>query len=270
MTNMIRSSLAAAAMLLAAGCASLPPPKDGGTPAGFREIRNEPHYRLAVRPGEAAWPQPALFRLPEATVVEGAIGTGITPQQAQVVATHAARSMCLALAPWMQWTTADEGGRILLQVQRIGASSSELAATSAVLDALVPGPFRLPAGLGTLEVNTRVEDAAGATVLDVRWARGANPLLHRARVSTIGDAWELAPSNARDLVAELAPLKLAAQPDPVREANIAACEQRFGQVSVAGRAASFLVPLSPEAIDPASGKPAGDAPAEDQPAAGKP
>jgi hypothetical protein len=255
MTSIIRSSLAAVAMLLATGCASLPPPKDGGTPAGYREIRNEPHYRLALRPGEAAWPLPPLFRLPQATVSEGAIGTGITPEQAAVVATHAARSMCLALAPWMQWTTAEEGGRILLQVQRIGASNSELAATSAVLDALVPGPFRLPAGLGTLEVNTRVEDAAGASVLDVRWARGANPLIHRARVSTIGDAWELAPSNARDLVAELAPLKLARQPDPVRKANVAACDERFGRVSVAGRAASMFVPFSPEAIDPSDDTP---------------
>lgn len=250
-----RSTLAVVAMLLGAGCASLPPSPDGGTPAGYREIRNEPHYQVAVRTGEAAWPLPPVFRLPEATLVEGAIGDGVTQAQAEVVATHAARSVCQALAPWLQWTTADDGGRVVLEVQQIAASSSELAATSAVLDAVVPGPFRLPAGLGSLRIRGRIEAPTGAPLLEIRWARGANPLLHRARVSTIGDAWELAPSHASDLQKALAPLKLAEQPEAVQEANAAACEQRFGVVSVAGRAASLFVPLSPEAIDPSDDAP---------------
>lgn len=249
MINAIRP-LVVLAVLLGTGCASLSPARDGGTPAGYRVVRDQPHYQVAVRTGEAAWPQPPVFRLPEATIAEGAIGPGITPEQAEVVATHAARSVCLALAPWMQWTTADDGGRVVLELQQIAASSSGLAATSAVIDAVVPGPFRLPAGLGALRINGRIEAAAGAPLLEIRWARGANPLLHRARVSSIGDAWELAPSHARDLKEMLAPLKLAAQADSVQKANAAACEQRFGHVSVAGRAASFFVPLSPEAIDP--------------------
>ena len=246
---MFRPALAVLAALLGAGCASLPPAQEGDTPAGYREVRDQPHYRVAVRSGEAAWPLPAVFRLPEATVTEGATGPGITPAQAELVANHAARSVCLALAPWMQWTTADEGGRVVLDVQRIASSSSGLAATSAVIDAVVPGPFRLPAGLGALGIDSRIEAPAGAPLLEMRWARGANPLLHRARASSIGDAWELAPSHARDLKEALAPLKLAEQPDAVRKANVAACEERFGRVSVAGRAASMFVPLSPEAID---------------------
>jgi len=255
MTNALRSSLAVVAILLGAGCASLPPAQQGGTPAGFREVRDQPHYRVAVRSGEAAWPLPAVFRLPEATIVEGATGPGITPAQAELVANHAARSVCLALAPWMQWTTADEGGRVLVELQRIASSSSGLAATSAVIDAVVPGPFRLPAGLGALGIDSRIETSSGAPLLELRWARGANPLLHRARASSIGDAWELAPSHARDLKEALVPLKLAEQTDTVRKANVAACEQRFGRVSVAGRAASMFVPLSPEAIDPSDDVP---------------
>lgn len=256
MTNIFRSALAVLATLLGAGCASLPPAEEGSTPAGYREVRDQPHYRVAVRSGEAAWPLPAVFRLPEATAVEGATGPGITPAQAELVANHAARSVCLALAPWMQWTTANEGGRVVVDVQRIASSSSGLAATSAVIDAVVPGPFRLPAGLGALGIDSRIEAPAGTPLLEMRWARGANPLLHRARASSIGDAWELAPSHARDLKEALIPLKLAEQPDAVRTANVAACEQRFGKVSAAGRAASMFVPLSPEAIDPSDNAPA--------------
>ena len=111
------------------------------------------------------------------------------------------------------------------------------------------------AGLGALRVDTRIEDGTGAALLELQWERGANPLLHRARASSIGDAWELAPSHARDLEEVLAPLKLAKQAEPVRKANIATCEQRFGRVSVAGRAASMFVPLSPEAIDPSDDAP---------------
>lgn len=255
MQAFIRSVLAAAILLLGAGCASLPPAAAGDAASGFREVRNQPHYRVSVRDGTAAWPTPPLFRLPMVEVASDALDTAISPAQGGVVATHAARTVCLALAPWLQWTSADEGGRVALQVRRVAASSSGLAATSAVIDAVVPGPFRLPAGLGALRVDTRIEDGAGAALLELQWERGANPLLHRARASSIGDAWELAPSHARDLEEVLAPLKLAKQAEPVRKANIATCEQRFGRVSVAGRAASMFVPLSPEAIDPSDDTP---------------
>lgn len=244
-------------VLLAAGCASVPRAGAGSdASAGFRTVRDQPHYQVGVRPGEAAWPAAPMFRLPDASLMDGALDDGITPAQAEVVANHAARSVCQALAPWLRWTTAEEGGRMTLQLRRLTASSRGAAATSALIDTVVPGPFRLPAGLGALEIASRVEDASGAALLEMQWARGANPLLHRARVSAIGDAWELAPSHARDLRDALRPYLPAEQPDDVRKANIATCEQRFGRVNVAGRAASMFVPLSPEAIDPARDAPA--------------
>lgn len=218
-------------------------------------IKDQPHYRIGARTGGAAWPVPPVFRLPETGIRDDALDAAVTPSQANVVVAHAARSVCLVLAPWVQWTTTDEGGRVVVEVRRITASSSGLAATSAVLDAVVPGPFRLPAGLGALDIETRVEDATGAPLLELAWARGANPLLHRARASSIGDAWELAPSHARDLRDALRPLGMATQPDAIRRANITACEVRFGRVSAAGRAASMFIPLSPEAIDPSDDAP---------------
>lgn len=252
---------------------------------GFVPVHDQPHYQVRVRAGDAAWPAPPVFRMPQASIAAGAADGGITASQAEVVANHAARNVCLALAPWVQWTNADEGGRVALEVQRIAASSSGLATTSAVIDAVVPGPFRLPAGLGALEVNTRVSDASDATLHEMRWARGANPLLHRARASPIGDAWELAPSVSRDLRDALKPRLGPQLPASERSANVAACEQRFGKVNTAGRAASMFIPLSPEAIDPSDDTPAdskasdgtppaaappADTPAASPPAAGTP
>ena len=229
MQAFIRSVLAAAILLLGAGCASLPPAAAGDAASGFREVRNQPHYRVSVRDG-----------------------TGCLKRQIHDAVDHRPGGEAVEVLEDQQDHPL---ARVALQVRRVAASSSGLAATSAVIDAVVPGPFRLPAGLGALRVDTRIEDGAGAALLELQWERGANPLLHRARASSIGDAWELAPSHARDLEEVLAPLKLAKQAEPVRKANIATCEQRFGRVSVAGRAASMFVPLSPEAIDPSDDAP---------------
>jgi hypothetical protein len=270
MNRLPRATLPVLAILFAAGCASVPSSGDRSPAEGFLPVHDQPHYQVRVRAGEAAWPAPPVFRMPQASIKEGASDAGINASQAEVVANHAARSVCLALAPWVQWSSAEEGGRISLEVQRIAASSSGLATTSAVIDAVVPGPFRLPAGLGALEVNTRVEDASGAPLLEMRWARGANPLLHRARASPIGDAWELAPSLSRDLRDALKPRLGSQLPASERSANVAACEQRFGKVNTAGRAASMFIPLSPEAIDPSDNKPADMKPADGKASDGAP
>jgi len=255
MTNFTRSALPLLALLLSAGCASVPKSAPSVAGDGFSAVRDQAHYQVRVRPGEAAWPASPVFRLPEALVLDGAHDDRITASQAELVANHAARSVCATLAPWVRWVTADDGGRIALELSRIGASSSAMATTSALLDAVVPGPFRLPAGLGGLGIATRVEDAAGTPVLEMQWARGANPLLHRARASSIGDAWELAPSNARDVRDALRLSEMARQPNDIQAANIAACEERFGRVSLVGRAASMVLPLPPEAIDPSDDVP---------------
>ena len=251
--------LLVSAILLATGCASLPPARDAET-AGFSKVRDKPHYRVGVRYSEAAPTIPAIFRLPEAGIDADAFDAGVTPAQADVVAAHASRSVCQALAPWVQWTATNAGGRVTLRVRRIAASSSGLAATSAALDAVIPGPFRLPAGLGALGIDSRIEDISGTAIVEMQWERGANPLLHRARVSSIGDAWELAPSHARDLRDALRPLALSPQPDAIRQANIAACDARFGKVNAAGRVASMFIPLSPEALDPSDDAPAASTP----------
>ena len=242
-------------LLLAAsatGCASLPSGSEGAVPEGFRTLKDQPHYRVHVRDGSAAWPAVARFQLPRASLLDGSHAPAVSDDQAALIATHAARTVCVALAPWVEWTggKGDGDGEVALAVRHIGASSSALAATSAVLDAAVPGPFRLPAGLGALAIDTRIEGAGGTPLLELRWARGANPLLHRARASAIGDAWELAPSHARALRDALRSRGAQAQPQAVRQANEAMCEQQFGRVSVAGRAASLFVPLPPEAIAP--------------------
>jgi len=255
MTKFAGSALPLLGLLLCAGCASVPEGAPSVPGDGFSAVRDQAHYQVRVRPGEAAWPASPVFRLPEASILDGAHDDSITASQAGVVANHAARSVCVTLAPWVRWVTAEDGGKIALELNRIGASSSAMATTSALLAMVVPGPFRLPAGLGGLGLATRVEDAAGSPVLDMQWARGANPLLHRARASSIGDAWELAPSSARDLRAALRLSEKARQPNDIQAANIAACEERFGSVSLAGRAASMLLPMSPEAIDPSDNEP---------------
>jgi hypothetical protein len=83
-----------------------------------------------------------VFRLPEAVVLEGAYDKSITAAQADLVANHAARSVCVTLAPWVRWVTAEGGGRIALELSRIGASSSAMAAAATGSAMSRPGMIR--------------------------------------------------------------------------------------------------------------------------------
>jgi hypothetical protein len=123
-----------------------------------------------------------------------------------------------------------------------------------LIGVFVPGPFRLPAGLGGFAADGAVRaDLTDVAVL--RWAEGAGAITEDAKVSRIGDAYQLAGDFADDLAKALNDPS-GAQGDtrlPLeaseREAGEARCWARFGRASVVGRGASILLPLSPESID---------------------
>ena len=192
--------------------------------------------------------------LPNVRVAEGALGDGITAEQAELVANRAARDVCMQLARRYRIEPDAPDLAIELLVTAIRPTSSGAAGASALIGVFVPGPFRLPAGLGGFAADGAVR-ADGEDVVVLRWAEGAGAITEDAKVSTIGDAYQLAGEFADDLVAALRDPKgsggdsrplLAAD---VRQAGDDLCEARFGRANLAGRGASILLPLSPEAID---------------------
>lgn len=249
--------------LLQYGCASAP--KD--LVAGIRSeqptqtIRDKSYARAQRYLDADAILRARSVALPRIQVAEGAVAAGITAEQADLVANRASREVCLRLAPYLRVDDDAPDLEIELQVTAIRATSAVASGISAGLGVFVPGPFRLPAGLGGFAADG-VARQRGRDLLVLRWAEGANAVTDSAKVSAIGDAYQLAAQFAADFSNSLVDPKGSAgsrRPrleDTTIKANYARCQERFGKASLAGRGASLLLPLSPEAIDNGAPRPA--------------
>ncbi len=245
-----------AVLLLLVGCASAPKGAPDGlaTARTLETLRDEPHARTArFLDAEAALAAESVSP-PTITIADGAAGKGLDAGQVALVANRAAREVCNALAPYYRITDETPDLAIELRITSVAPTSAGAAGVSEILGVFVPGPFRLPAGLGGFAADGAAR-APGGDVLVLRWAEGANPVTEGARVSRIGDAYQLAGDFADDFADALR--------DPrgrdgerrgrLAEAGIASnraiCLARFGRANPAGRGASILLPLAPEAID---------------------
>lgn len=144
-----------------------------------------------------------------------------------------------------------------LVVTTIEPTSGAAAGASSVVDYFVPGPARLPVGLGGLAVEAELRDPQAGQLALVKWARGANAVTDNARLSPIGDAWQLAGRFGKEfarLLLDTAPARSGLQRKRLADAEVKAkralCAERYGSVDLAGRGASIFLPPAPEAIDP--------------------
>ncbi len=200
----------------------------------------------------------ASYAVPRVEVAADALRAGVTERQAALVANNAGRALCNRLGKYVEL---GEGAginrvdtRLVLTV--IVPTDRTAAGASSLIGIFVPGPFRLPAGLGALAAEAEARAPDGTQLAAMRWARGANPITHSAKLSSIGDAWQLARQFGDQFARILLDRdpKVAGTQHPgadasVRSANRTLCAQRFGTVNLAGRGASLVLPMSPESID---------------------
>lgn len=264
-------ALAAAATLV--GCASVPKSRVVGIDhsVALETVVDEPHVRIELYVDRSAVGPGARLGRPVASIADGAYPEAIPAESARLVANNAARSLCNELAPYVEWV--DDGAEDALSprlvVTAIVPTNRAAAGASAVADIFIPGPARLPAGLGSLAMDGELLTADGRTVAAVRWARGANAVTDNAQVSAIGDAWQLADEFGEELAKALLVDRRAANvprperlPTEVVKANRERCTNWFGYVNPAALGAGRFVPLTPELIDPGPPKEseAGEAP----------
>lgn len=246
---------------LTAGCASVPDVRESRVD-GSRElvsVANERHRRIEQYIDTAALAQTPRMALPQVRIDAGAHGERISERQATLVGNNAARALCRELSRHVVLSSSAEQTALQPQlvVSAIMPTSGAASGASSLVGFFVPGPFRLPAGLGGLAIDAQLLDADGDAVAVMRWARGANAATNDAKVSSIGDAWQLAGLFGREFARALMdtdPRQTGVQRERVdaaiAKANRALCAERFGTVNVAGRGVSIFLPLSPEAIDP--------------------
>ena len=253
-------------LLFLVGCAAIPEQREVGIDHAvpLAVVVDEPHVRIELFLDRTAIRTGIPMRQPVARLAEGAYPDDLETESAELVANNAARSLCNELAPYVKWSDQPEDDALAarLVVTAIVPTSRAAAGASAVADIFIPGPARLPAGLGALAVDADLLTADGGTVAAVRWARGANAVTDNAQVSMIGDAWQLADEFGEELAEALiidrqrkdAPRLERLEADQIA-ANRAQCRQWFGYVNPAAIGAGRLVPLTPELIDPGPPEP---------------
>lgn len=261
----IRCFVAATSLTLGA-CASVPEQRaavfDHEQP--LSATKNERHRQVEQFVDSEALRVLPPFALPDVRIADGAFGEAIAPAQSALVANHAARSVCLGLARYVELRAEPAEGVLAahLVVTAINPTNGAAAGASSVIGALAPVPLpRLPAGLGGLAVEAELRDPLTGQVALMRWARGANAMTQDAQVSSIGDAWQLAEVFGKEFtraILDTDPKKFGMQrerlPRADAKANRELCAQRFGKLNVGVRVASMLspvsLPLAPGAIDP--------------------
>lgn len=261
MASLHRCCLMLVTALGLGACASVPTQRPGAFAPehALTRVADERHRQIERYVDQRALRGSPRIALPQVRLADGAHGDRIDAQQAALVANHAARSACLGLAPHarLQPDAAEGAIDTQLVVTAIEPTSGAAAGASSVVDYFVPGPARLPVGLGGLAVEAELRDLQAGQLALVRWARGANAVTDNAKLSPIGDAWQLAGRFGKELARLLldtdparAGLQRKRLADAVVKANRALCAERYGSVNLAGRGAAIFLPLAPEAIDP--------------------
>jgi hypothetical protein len=183
----------------------------------------------------------------------------ITPQQLELISNTLNRSLCRRLGEYLEIKpfAGEQDMQLSLALTGIRATSRSAAGISAAAGVFVPGPFRIPVGMGAIGLDAKAS-RSDQTIAFVRWAKGANPVINSGAISTISDAYELVDTFAKEFTAllfeddtgRLLRPKLAAN---AIDANERLCIARFGKTNVVGKGVSFVLPIAPELLD--SGKP---------------
>lgn len=200
------------------------------------------------------------FAMPDIELKVPAAREDVSPQQLAILSNALNRSVCNRLGQYLVAEPVPSETALTIEIALTGITptSKTFSGLSAAADFFVPGPFRIPVGMGAIALDARAS-TAGKTAAFMRWAKGANPVFNSAKVSSIGDAYALLDTFTREF-GQL--LLQGANKDKTRQkladdriaVNEALCDSRYGTVDIVGKGASFLLPLSPEFID--KGKPA--------------
>ncbi|MFG1462023.1 DUF3313 domain-containing protein [Xanthobacter sp. DSM 24535] len=198
----------------------------------------------------------------------------ITEDQRKLVANAVDRSLCAGLSERFQVVGASESADLTVHAvvtNMVATDEKAVAATKVASVAKtiflpgipVPTP-RIPIGLGSLSMEAEARNHEGAQEAAMVWGRGANFLSGSARVSTAGDAYELASAFGDDfsklLVTGESPFKsLSGPPSMERLQSLAGGAPKYSACEIFGREqgvaglVSGAVGLPPEWTDKGTG-----------------
>jgi hypothetical protein len=142
-----------------------------------------------------------------------ALGAGLSETQRRMVSNAIDRAMCIGLGDRFRIVALDAPADLTVHavISHVGLTDATMAGASRVVSigasvaekVFVPYPVpvptpRIPLGLGGLAVEAEARDPGGRQKAAMVWARGADMITSKPKVSTAGDAYDLAKAFADD------------------------------------------------------------------------
>lgn len=268
--------------LLMAGCANAPL-EQAGSLSSYSDLDQADGLlaksKIRIRKDEVLAAR--TVRIIPTTFAEGARTETISDDQRKLVGNAIDRTLCAGLSDRLEVVPASQPADLTVRavVTHMTATDEKAVATTKVVSVaktfLLPGvPVptpRLPIGLGSLSMEAEARGKDGTPEAAMVWGQGANFLSGAARVSTAGDAYELASAFGNDfsklVVTGENPFKSLSGPPPAERfqamaggaPKYAACDA-FGRAPGVAGLVSGAVGAPPEWTDKGNGVPA--APAE--------
>lgn len=195
--------------LMAAGCAAAPLERAGSlasydnlTPSDGLLTKSQLRISKAdVLAAKTARIEPTAF-------TAAAASRPFSQQQRTLIKNAVNRSMCLALSERFRIVATTEAAdlnvrAIITHIAPTDATAAGVSKVASVVPSIVapgvPIPVpRLPIGLGSLSVEAEARDRSGNQQAAMIWARGANSFTSSPRVSSDGDAYDLADAFGSD------------------------------------------------------------------------
>jgi hypothetical protein len=265
-----------AALLLTGSCATVPFEQSGSL-SSYKSLAPSDGVLTRARIGvnKDGLLAAKTIRITPTSFSESAARAGLSQIQRDMVANAIDRSMCIGLADRFHVVTSAEPADLsvhavityvaLTDEMVAGVSRAVTVGVSVAEKVLLPAPVpiptpRIPIGLGGLALEAEAFDQAGRQQAAMIWARGADAFTSKPKVSTAGDAYDLASSFASDfsklLVTGASPFQTLPSLPSVRSISSmfgappkeAACEV-FGRGPGVAGLIGGLVGLPPEWTD---------------------
>jgi hypothetical protein len=200
---------------LFAACASVPLQQTGSLSSYERMKPAEGLFTKArVSVDRDAVLAARTVRIVPTTFSAAAAAAKLSERDRRLVANAVDRSVCIGLSDRFHVVHPPQAADLTVHITIAGILPTDevAAATSKVLDVgqtvvtstglvetSLPIPsVRVPIGLGGIALEAEAVDPAGYQKAAMLWARGANSFIGNARVSPVGDAYELASSFGSD------------------------------------------------------------------------
>lgn len=199
----------AALSLMAAGCAAAPLERAGSL-ASYDNLTQSDGLltKSQLRINKADVLAAKTVRIEPTAFTTTAASQPFSPRQRTLIKNAVNRAMCLALSERFRIVAPTEAAdlnvrAIITQIAPTDATAAGVSKVASVVPSIVapgvPIPVpRLPIGLGSLSVEAEARDRSGKQQAAMIWARGANSFTSAPRVSSDGDAYDLADTFGSD------------------------------------------------------------------------